>query len=80
MVIPVSMVADDDHRRAFAREREERLKHHVVEAVDSNHAVLVCLEILLRDGVHLRRMELHELVAEAIDSLVVHRHEVPVAA
>ena len=80
MVVPVAVVAHDHDRGVVARERKQRLEHHVVEAVDAHHAVLVRLELLVRDRVHLRRMELHELVAEAVDALVVDGGEIPVVA
>ena len=72
-----TMIRDDHDRGVIARELDHRAEHHVVKLVCAVHHVLVSLVVVGRDPVETGRVVLHESMAEVIDAVVVHRHEIP---
>ena len=52
-------------------------EHHVVEAVAGLDHAAVELKIPLGDTAAPRRMVFHEAVAEMVDGVEIHRHEIP---
>ena len=72
------MIRTENHRGLRPHHLQQPAEHHVVIAVSARDHVLVHLVILVRDrGVHLRRMVVHEAVAEVVDGVVVDGREVP---
>ena len=72
-----AVVRHQNHRRLRPRHFHERVEHHVVVAVAGLDDAAIQLEVALVDVLLPRRMVTHEAVAEVIDRVEVHRHEVP---
>ena len=72
-----AVVGEEDHRGVLPGEFEHRPEHQVVHAVARLDDAGVDLEVRIRDALLLWRVVLHEAVAEVVDAVQVHRHEVP---